>query len=140
MGYFPERRHPRFEFQKLPWVLSLRLGAPSWPEKPTRVEAKNLSQGGLKFFSNRKFQLFEVLQVSLYEKESGKSLITLTGKVVRVEEIDTGFGDRTFGIAIQFLSNTANLGTILPQTSESDSNSQMRVDPPSTDSQDPSQS
>jgi PilZ domain len=119
MGYFPERRHPRFEFQTFPWVLSVTVGEPCRADKPTRIEAKNVSQGGLKFLSNRKFQLFENVQISLFEKGTGKTLVALGGKVVRVEEIDTGFGERTYGIAMQFLTNTQVLGALLPPKADS---------------------
>ncbi len=114
MGYLPQRRHSRFEFHRFPWVFSIRLAAASWPDRPTRVEPKNISRGGTKFLSNRKFQVFENLHVALFDKDTGKSLVSLLGKVVRVEEIDTGYGERTYGIAIEFLAEMDTLAPLLP--------------------------
>ena len=114
MSYIPERRHPRTEFQQLPWVFSLRLPAPADLEKPVRLEAKNISAGGLKFLANRRFQLFEIIHVTLFEKGSGKALPALQGKIVRIEDIDTGFGERTYGIAVEFVSGGEDLLPLLP--------------------------
>lgn len=102
------------EFSQLPWVFTLRLPEPARPEKPLRLEAKNISRSGLKFLCNRRFQLFEYLHISLFQKGSGKSLPTIQGKVVRVEEIDTGQGERTYGIAMDFVSGTEELAGVLP--------------------------
>jgi len=113
MSYFPERRHPRVEFQQLPWVFSLRLPEPAQQDKPLRLEAKNINGCGVKFLCNRRFQLFEYLQLSLFEKVSGKPLPPIQGKVVRVEEIDTGYGERTYGIAIEFVSGASELANLL---------------------------
>lgn len=116
MAYFPERRFPRVEFQQLSWVFSLRLPEPAQPDKPLRLEARNISRCGIKFLCNRRFQLFEYLQVSLFEKGSGKSVPPIQGKVVRVEEIDTGFGERTYGIAMDFVSGSEELASLLPDS------------------------
>ena len=121
MSYFPERRHPRVEFQQLAWIFSLRLPEPARQDKPLRIEARNISRGGIKFLCNRRFQLFEYLQMSLFEKGSGKSLPPIQGKVVRVEEIDTGYGQRTYGIAIEFISGTEELANLLPASPASPS-------------------
>lgn len=114
MSYFPERRHPRFEFQQLPWVFSLRLAEPARQDRPLRLEAKNISGGGMKFLCNQRFQLFEFLHVTLFEKGNGKAIPPIQGKVVRVEEIDTGFGERTYGIAMEFASGAETLAALLP--------------------------
>ena len=114
MAYFPDRRFPRVEFQQLSWVFALRLPEPAQHDKPLRLEARNISRCGIKFLCNRRFQLFEYLQVSLFEKGSGKSLPLIQGKVVRVEEIDTGYGERTYGIAMDFISGSEVLATLLP--------------------------
>jgi hypothetical protein len=102
MKYFPERRHARVEFQQLSWVFTLRLPDAASPDRPLRVEARNVSRGGMKFVCNRRFALFETLQVDFLEKPSGKPLPPVMGKVVRVEEVDTGYGERTYGIAMEF--------------------------------------
>jgi hypothetical protein len=107
MSYFPARRHARVEFQTLPWVFTLRLAESAPADRPLRLEARNMSRGGLKFLSNRKFKLFELLTIHLLEKKGGKALDPLQGKVVRVEEIDTGYGERTFGIALEFADEAA---------------------------------
>jgi hypothetical protein len=114
MSYFPERRFPRVDFQQLPVVFSLRLPEPAPSGKPLRLEAKNISRGGIKFLCNRRFQLFEQLQINLFERGSGKSLPNIQGKVVRVEEVDTGYGERTYGIAMEFTSGTEELANLLP--------------------------
>lgn len=119
MGYFPERRHPRYDFGLLPWVFSLQVPAPAAPERPLRLEAKNISGGGMKFVCNRRFPLFEILQLSLLDKKNGKTVLTPQGKVVRVEEIDTGFGERTFGIALEFTSGNEPLASLLAATEKS---------------------
>src|SRR5687768_16924682 len=113
MTYLIERRHPRVDFSQLSWVFTLRLPEPARPDKPLRLEAKNISLGGIKFVCNRRFQLFEYLHLTLFEKGSGKALPTIQGKVVRVEEIDTGRGERTYGIAMEFVSGMEELATIL---------------------------
>lgn len=104
------------EFQQLAWVFSLRLPEPAQQDKPLRLEAKNISRCGIKFLCNRRFQLFEYLQVSLFEKGSGKSTPPIQGKVVRVEEIDTGYGERTYGIAMDFVSGSEELAALLPDS------------------------
>ncbi len=114
MSYIPERRHPRTDFSRLPWVFSLRLPKPADPDAPLRLEAKNISAGGVKFLCNRVFELFELLHVSLFEKATGKPLPPLQGKVVRVEEINTGFGERTYGIALEFTTGGDALLPLLP--------------------------
>jgi hypothetical protein len=112
MAYFPERRFPRVEFQQLSWVFTLRLPEPAPPERPLRLEARNISRGGIKFLCNRRFALFEVLQIHLLEKTAGKPLPPVQGKVVRVEEIDTGYGERTYGIAMEFIAGAEALSPL----------------------------
>lgn len=116
MSYFPERRHLRVEFQKLAWIFTLRLPEAASPDRPLRLEARNISRGGLKFLCNRRFNLFETLEINLLEKGTGKPLPAVQGKVVRVEEIDTGYGERTYGIAMEFTSG-GDLLTALPPPS-----------------------
>lgn len=114
MSYFPERRHPRVEFHALPWVFTLSLAKSAPADRPLRLEARNISRGGVKFVCNRRFTLFEELHVHLLEKKGGKALAPLQGKVVRVEEIDTGYGERTFGIAVEFTKGAEAL-LLLPE-------------------------
>jgi hypothetical protein len=123
MSYLIERRYPRLNFAQTSWVFSLRLPEPAKPDKPLRLEAKNISRGGMKFVCNRRFQLFEYLHVSFFEKGTGKSFPTVQGKVVRVEEIDTGRGERTYGIALEFVSGTEDLATFLPNSPAAPSSS-----------------
>ncbi len=113
MSYYPERRHPRFTFTDFPLVFSLQLGEPSWPDRPLRLEPKNISQGGMKFLCNRRIPIFTELKVTLLHREQGKPVAELVGKVVRLEEIDTGIGERTYGIAMEFLAGQASLQTLL---------------------------
>jgi hypothetical protein len=114
MSYFPERRFPRVEFQPLPLVFSLRLPEAAPADRPLRLEARNVSRGGIKFFCNRRFPLFDTLELHFFEKGTGKPLPPLRGKVVRVEEIDTGYGERTYGIALEFTAGTECLSSLLP--------------------------
>ena len=113
MGYFPERKQPRVEFHELFWVFTLRLPEAAPSDRPLRIEARNISRGGVKFLCSRRFPLFETLEIQLLNKKSGKPLPPLQGKVVRVEEIDTGLGERTYGIALEFTSGAEAL-TALP--------------------------
>lgn len=102
MSFYQNRRFPRMDFKVFPWVFALRLDAPFEENRPLRVEAKNISQGGIKFFSNHKLPLFSVVEIALYEKATGKELAQAHGKVIRLEEIDTGQGEKTYGIALEF--------------------------------------
>ncbi len=116
MSYFQERRHPRLEFRQFPWVFSLRLLKNAELDRPFRLEAQNISRTGLKFLCNRRFSLFEHLHVNFFEKSSGKALVSpLEGKIVRVEDIETGFGERTYGIAMEFVSGLEELAALLPE-------------------------
>jgi hypothetical protein len=114
MSYYPERRHPRFEFDRFPLVFTLQLAEPSWPDRPLRVEARNISRSGLKYLSNRKFPLFSQVSLIFFDRGEGKELASLTGKVVRLEEIDTGVGERTYGVAVEFLTGQAALEALIP--------------------------
>lgn len=120
MSYIPERRYPRTDFNQLPWVFSLRLPKPADPESPLRLEAKNISAGGLKFMCNRRFALFELITVALFEKATGKPLPLVQGKVVRVEEVDTGFGEKTYGVALEFNMGGDLLLPLLPPPKSSE--------------------
>lgn len=102
MSFYQARRHPRIEFKLMPWAFALRRKRPYDGENPLRIEARNISQGGLKFVSNQRIPLFESVEISLFEKTSGKEVISLAGKVIRLEEVDTGQGEKTFGVALEF--------------------------------------
>jgi hypothetical protein len=117
MSYLAERKHPRFEFAPLPLVLSVRWDEPAPEDKPIRVEARNISEGGIKFVSNRRLALFSPIHLSLFDKNQGNELAALGGKVVRVEEVDTGLGERTYGIAVEFSKGTERLGALMPANS-----------------------
>ena len=54
------------------------------------------------FISNQKINLFTPVEIAIFAKAEGKELAKLQGKVVRVEEVDTG-KEKTFGIALEFL-------------------------------------
>lgn len=110
-----EKRSPRFEFSNFPWVFSLHLMEPAEADKTMRVEARNISRVGMKFVSNRKIPLFEQVQIVLFEKSTGKEIATLLSKVVRVEEVDTGAGERTYGMAVEFISGSPSLDKLLPE-------------------------
>jgi hypothetical protein len=95
-------------------MLSLRLTEPAGPERPIRIEARNISNHGLKIVSNRKVPLFEEVQLVLFSKADGRELATLLGKVVRVEEIDIGAEEMSYGIAMDFTSGADALRTLIP--------------------------
>lgn len=98
------RKFVRISFSDTPWVLNLRP-APELPsDQLIRLEAKNISLGGIKLLSNYKLPLFQPVQLQLFEKKSRAEAISLTGTVVRVEETDTGLGEKTFGLALEFKS------------------------------------
>lgn len=109
-----ERRHPRFEFHDLPWVFSVQWPEPATQERPVRVEARNISRGGFKFSSNHRVPLFSELEIVLLDKKDGREVATLTGKVVRLEEVDIGVGERTYGIALELTSGADALHPLLP--------------------------
>lgn len=114
MSYLAERKHPRFDFSTFPLVLSLRWEEPLAEDKPVRIEGRNISRGGLKFQSNRRIALFSPLRLSLFSKGNGQELAALEAKVVRVEEVDTGLGERTYGIALEFTAGQDALASLLP--------------------------
>lgn len=114
MSFFPERRNTRHEFQRFPWIFSLQVDEPAGADTPIRVEARNVSRGGLKFVTNRRIALFETVRGSLLD-ESGQLVAQLTGKVVRVEEVDTGHGEPTYGIAVEFTAGAESLGKLIPE-------------------------
>lgn len=122
MSYLAERKHPRHEFSTLPLVLSLRWEDPATEERPLRVEARNISEGGIKFVSNRRLALFSPVHLSLFDKNLGTELAALDGKVVRVEEVDTGHGERTYGIAVEFSAGTERLAPLMPGALPENSN------------------
>jgi hypothetical protein len=109
-----ERRHPRFPFAAQPWVFSLQWKEPAGDGHPLRLEARDISRCGMKFYSNRKIPLFELVYVTLFAKADGRELARLSGKVVRLEDIDTGLGERTYGIALDFAEGTEALRRWLP--------------------------
>jgi hypothetical protein len=114
MSFVTERRYPRLPFASLPWVFSLQLKEAAPGDQPFRVEARDISRCGIKFFSNRKIPLFEQVYVVLFAKADGRELARLTGKVVRLEDIDTGMGERTYGIALDLVDGADALHKLLP--------------------------
>jgi hypothetical protein len=85
-------------------------------DSPIRIEARNISLHGLKFYSNRRIPLFEQVNLSFYEKKSGNLVADILAKVVRLEEIDIGVGERTYGISVEFFSGFEPLERFLPET------------------------
>jgi hypothetical protein len=109
------RKSPRFDFSTLPLVFQLSLKTTLDQESPTRLEARNISRHGMKFYSNRKIPLFEQTIISLFEKKTGNLVAEITSKVVRLEEIDIGVGERTYGIAVEFTAGADVLGKFIPE-------------------------
>lgn len=114
MSFDEEYSSPTYDFQTLPWIFSIKLARPLEDGHPLRIEAKSLSEDGLKFQSNKRVPLFEQIQVSLFDKASGKEALSLLGKVVRLEEVDTGIGEKTYRISLSFISGHEALQNILP--------------------------
>ncbi|MGE3260543.1 MAG: PilZ domain-containing protein [Bacteriovoracia bacterium] len=106
MSYDESRRFERTEFRLLPWVFTLTLDAPFAGDRPLRVEARNIGIGGMKFVSNQRIPIFSAVEVSFFENQTGKELAKVTGKVIRVEEVDTGLGEKTFGMALEFAESS----------------------------------
>jgi c-di-GMP-binding flagellar brake protein YcgR len=121
MSYLTERRYPRIEFQTLPLVLALRWDEAHLDEKPVRLEGRNLSRGGIKFASNRRISLFAPVRISFFDKTNGQEAAVVTGKVVRVEEVDTGHGERTYGIAVQFSEGIEGISRFAPDMGSANS-------------------
>ena len=96
------RESERLDFTATSWVFTLTLPDELLDGAPLRLEAKNISLGGIKFQTNKKIPLFSVLSMQLFERNSGGNPISLTGKVVRIEEIDEGLPEKTYGIATRF--------------------------------------
>lgn len=97
-----ERQFPRFPFQRTPWIFTLEIVDAEFMNSPVQLEALNISLGGLKFHSNKKIAIFNEVSIRLVDKEGRASPLTLSGKVIRVEETDVGLEEKTFGMAIEF--------------------------------------
>ncbi len=110
------RKSARIEFADLPLLFHLSVKTTMEQDVPTRIEARNISRHGVKFYSNRRIPLFEQINVSFYEKKSGNLVAEILAKVVRLEEIDIGVGERTYGIAVEFLSGFEPLERFVPET------------------------
>lgn len=103
------RKYARKDFTECPWVFSLYLQKKSLPSEPLRLEANNISVGGLKFQTNRKIPLFDKIEVHLFEKNSKNEPLRLPAQVIRVEEIDTGLQEKIYGTAACFEDLSAEL-------------------------------
>lgn len=100
---YPERRQfPRFDFSACPWIFSLILKQEHAPQSPMQLEALNISLGGIKFRSNRKIGIFEEVRIQLLHEKFDHDPITVSGRVVRVDETDIGVSEKNYGMAVQF--------------------------------------
>ncbi len=97
------RKSERKSFDSCPWVFSLYLQEKNIPTEPLRFEPNNISTGGLKFQTNRKIPLFEKIEIHLFEKNTKNDPIRLPAQIIRVEEIDTGLAEKTYGTAAKFI-------------------------------------
>lgn len=107
MTYDVPRRFARTEFRQLPWTFALKWDTAFTGNAPLRVEARNISAVGMKFMCNHRLAMFTAVEVSLFENATGKELLRLSGKVIRLEEIDTGQREKTYGVALEFDENPA---------------------------------
>lgn len=69
----------------------------------------------MKFISNQEFSLGKEIRFRLLHQD-GKQFLELSGIVSRVEAVDTGKGERTYGIAVKFLAVDANQRTSLDRS------------------------
>lgn len=96
------RESERVDFTTTSWVFALTLPDELLDGTPLRLEAKNISLGGIKFQTNKKIPLFSVLSMQLFERNGKAAPLVLSGKVVRIEEVDEGLPEKTYGIATRF--------------------------------------
>jgi len=95
---------------------ALRLNEPSDTEKPLRLEAKNISEGGMKFSCNGDSSSLTGGDF-LSRKSERRDRGTTNRQSSRLEEIDTGHSEHTYGVALEFVSDTGNLRTRLAEES-----------------------
>src|SRR5690606_15393750 len=62
------REFDRMDFPSTPWVFMLSLPESLLDGTPLRLEAKNISPGGIKFQTNKKIPLFSVLSMQLFDR------------------------------------------------------------------------
>jgi c-di-GMP-binding flagellar brake protein YcgR len=96
------REFDRIDFPSTPWVFALALPENLLDGKPLRLEAKNISLGGVKFQTNKKIPLFSVLSMQFFDRAGKATPLDFAAKVIRVEEVDEGREEKTYGIAAQF--------------------------------------
>jgi hypothetical protein len=113
------RKHQRMNFFETPWVLGIQMQRDG-NQGIHRLEPKNISLGGIKLLSNIKVPLFETIHMELFDKNTKIDSILTKGKVVRVEETDTGQGEKTYGLAVEFVSlddkSRERMAKILPRS------------------------
>ncbi len=96
------REFDRIDFPSTPWVFALALPDHLLDGTPLRLEAKNVSAGGVKFQTNKKIPLFSVLSLQFFDRAGKATPFQLSAKIIRVEEVDEGRAEKTYGIAAQF--------------------------------------
>lgn len=101
MQIVEKRKFPRVSFDQTDWVFMVYLDKTPG-SKPVRLDPKNISGTGLKFLSNVKFALGEIVRFSILDKLDGSEICQLESRVVRTEESDTGKTEKTFGTAVEF--------------------------------------
>lgn len=111
--YLNRRQHERHDFSATPWVLSLELPQDLLSDSPLRLEGKNIGLGGMKIQTNRRIPLKRALTIHLFSRGEEEETLHLKGTVVRIEEVDEGLEEKTYGIAVRFEDVSAEAMTAL---------------------------
>ncbi|NUM88055.1 MAG: PilZ domain-containing protein [Bdellovibrionales bacterium] len=100
--YLNRREHDRHDFSSTPWVLAVELSSDLLGDAPLRLEGRNIGFGGMKFQTNRRIPLKREVLIHLFSREKSEPVVHLKGRVVRVEEVDEGLEEKSYGIAVRF--------------------------------------
>jgi len=99
--YYAERRY-YMRFDAHSRGLQIRvIPDPSPPEETPAAAPRNISRGGLLFESSRPYELAQQVLLDLCEPD-GTQAIRVRGRVVRLEEIETGGGPAGFEVGVAF--------------------------------------
>jgi len=100
--HLEKRKSSRAVFQQTNWILSLQWALENTLAHPPRIQPINISLHGMKILANFKIPLFEIVKIQLLDKQSKDLPLQVQGKVVRVEETDTGKREKLYGLALEF--------------------------------------
>lgn len=104
---FDERRaHDRIPFAELPWTFCLQGNSLPADSCPTRVEACDISLGGIRLLSNQRINIFSEFEFQLHHNKEKVQPITIRAKIVRIEETDVGLEEKKYSLAAEFVTNS----------------------------------